>query len=55
MFLDEDEEADEVVEVTVADGENDASVVESQASKVQVKPSSSTTDKKTINLAIQGK
>jgi hypothetical protein len=46
MFLDKDEEDDEVVEVAVADEENDASVVESQASKVQVKPSSSTSAKK---------
>eukprot|EP00267_Zea_mays_P043214 XP_020395281.1 uncharacterized protein LOC111589220 [Zea mays] len=35
MFLDEDEEDDEVVEVAAADGANDTSAVESQASKVQ--------------------
>jgi hypothetical protein len=44
MFLDEDEEDDEVVEVAAADGANDTSVVESQASKVQ--PSSGTAAKK---------
>ena len=44
MFLDEDEEDDEVVEVAAADGTNDTSAVESQASKVQ--PSSGTTAKK---------
>jgi hypothetical protein len=47
IFLDKDEEGDEVVEVAVADGENNASiVVESQASKVHPKPSSGTTAKK---------
>jgi hypothetical protein len=47
MFLDEDEE-DEVVEVAAAaDEENDESAaVESQASKVQSKPSSGTIAKK---------
>ena len=44
MFLDEDEEDDEVVEVAAADGTNDTSAVESQASKVQ--PSSGTAAKK---------
>lgn len=44
MFLDEDEEDDEVVEVAAADGANDTSAVESQASKVQ--PSSGTAAKK---------
>jgi hypothetical protein len=46
MFLDEDEEDDEVVEVAAEDEANDTSVVESQASKVQPKPSSGTAAKK---------
>jgi hypothetical protein len=36
MFLDEDEEDDEVVEVVAADGANDTSVVESQACRLSL-------------------
>jgi hypothetical protein len=48
IFLDKYEDDDEVVEVAaIIDGENNASVVvESQASKVQHKPCSSTIAKK---------